>query len=139
MPRFPAICQRMSNNNTFPSSWVLVPLVILVFMELYFMIPFEEKGDFASIGTYIVNGLGSLAFLIRAFVVAPVTGRVLFRNGATPTQIKVFWASFFTPLVTLAMFVVSYQNNPLDKLMEAYLSGPPLAIILLHVFDRTPG
>jgi hypothetical protein len=112
---------------------MLAPLVILVFMELYCMIPFEEKGDFGWLGTGVVNGLGSLAFLIRVLVVSPVVGLVLFRNGATPMQIKVFWASFFTPLATLAMFLVRYQFDPLDKFMEAYLLGPPVGMILLHV------
>ena len=87
-------CQRSQHRRNF-----VVP-ILLIFIEVYCMFPFERKGDFAEIGTFVINGIGSLVFLVRCLIVVPFIATRWLKRGLLGTgSVILLIATYFTPLL----------------------------------------
>ena len=103
---------------------VVVP-ILLILVEVYCMFPFESKGDFAEIGTFVVNGIGSLVFIVRGLIVIPVIATRWSKQGLLGTGSVMFLlATYFTPLLTYAVRYVTQPTQGFTGAVAAYLAGP---------------
>ena len=93
------------------------------------MFPFERKGDFAEIGTFVINGIGSLVFLVRCLIVVPFIATRWLKRGLLGTgSVILLIATYFTPLLTYAMIHVIQPMQGSTGAVAAYLAGPQLLV-----------
>ncbi len=106
-------------------------VIVLSLAEVYFMFPFENKGDFAEVGRFIVNVFGSIVYLFKAVLIA----HLLFSSyRASAGQTKSWLMSscaLATPLLVLSIHGIVHPNVATARTLEAYMAAPQLAGHLL--------
>ena len=99
------------------------------------MFPFRDKGDFAEIGRVVVNGLGSVLFLLRTMMVILALSSKFGRRARFRCK-----ALLFGSLVTPALvWTVQHNIQPevaAKRTLEAYSAGPRIVGAIWNELTR---
>lgn len=106
--------------NACSYAWLLLPLIAV---EVYCMFPFRDKGDFAEIGTIVVNGIGSVLFILRALTVSLVHFSKLGRQAPFRCKAALF-GSLLTPALVWTVQYIVHPELAAKRTLEAYSAGP---------------
>jgi len=108
-------------------------MLLLSLIEIYCMFPFEEKGDFAQIGRFIVNAAGSATYALKLVFVA-LAFAALHRQHRINARLGVILiGGLSTPLLVLLIHGIVHSRVAIQRTVEAYLAGPQL---LAAIFGR---
>ncbi len=96
------------------------------------MFPFEQKGDFAEVGRFIVNVFGSAIYLFKALLIGFLFYVFGYRQPAGRTRLAVFFvAALATPFVVLAIHGIVHPKVAAQRTLSAYAAAPQLAAHVL--------
>lgn len=113
--------ERPFSLRSSPLAWV-VGLITLI--EIYCMFPFENKGDFSSIGQFLLNAMGSIAYIGKIFLV--LCSLVAARTHGKRKLVIFLLVNSASPVLAMAMHYITHTNLALQRTLEAYLAGPKI-------------
>lgn len=109
--------------------WVVLSLTIV---EIDCMFPFQDQGDFASIGRFLVHGIGSIAFISRALAGGLVFSLRERRLQPTSRCRALLMASLLSPALVWTMQSIAHPPMANARTVEAYSAGPELVVALFR-------